>query len=522
MVPEGTENSLFWMRIKKQYLNYTVSENVLGDCIEPGFDNGLLNKSYTRAKNEGKLGLFAQNIWSQLIYLVFLTAIVFGSLVVSLIIPSLGLFCLGILLIGLFITFLIWGKRGLSDVKFPGKIRWYDYLKVGFVHLIEVAGYLVGVFDRDQSRQNFQETDKQQVLRIVKAHQKKVKGVVVYFPTHDWGFMFQRPQQIARHFAQEGYLFFYGTKNETADNVANFQQVEENLILFSVPPETFQILEKPILYLGSAWFASLLPLYNKATLIYDHYDSLKMSSGRIEDHITLLEQADLVLVSSKDLITEAKTHRSEILFVPNAVDYKFVVSCKSPDKSSLPEDLARILERKKPIIGFVGALAEWCDYELMIQSANTNPQWEFLYIGSDYDGSVNKTELLNQSNVSWIGPKPYQELFQYLWEFDVATIPFKINEMTIAMNPVKLFEYFACQKPVVTTPLPECQHYPEVLIARDTLEFSNQIQKALELATLPGFQSRMDQLAKQNTWKDRVKVILEHVDLLNSSGGGTN
>ena len=231
----------------------------------------------------------------------------------------------------------------------------------------------------------------------------------------------------------------------------------------------------------------------------------------MEDHQHLVEKADLVLVSSKDLIEEAKTLRKDVLFVPNAVDYEFVQQSKPQPGDSLPEDLEELISRQKPIIGFMGALAEWCDYEMMSSAAVANSQWEFVLIGSDYDGSIFETELLHLPNVSWLGPKPYHDLFKYVWSFDAATIPFRITDMTIAMNPVKLFEYFACQKAVVTSPMPECQQYPDVLIAHDGDDFSRQIQKALELGVTAEFQERMDQLAQQNTWSARVNLILDNL-----------
>jgi len=519
--PQSTELPLFWLRLNQLSLTYTLFQPVISDYPGNEPDNRNISQLYRQARAEGKLGLFAPGIWRQLVFLYVFGAIIVGGTLLMILFPAIYLLGLGAVLAGLFALLWIWSRRDVPEHDGDWKPNPLDSIKIGWARLVFLVGYLVGVTGRSQARRKLIDDEKTQLLGIIQSHPQSRK-VIIYFPTHDWGFMFQRPPQIARHFAREGYLFFYGTKNETADAVATFEKVEENLYLFSVPPETFQVLEDPILYLGSAWFASLLPLYPNAIIIYDHYDSLKMSSGRIEDHLALLEKADLAVVSSKDLIAEAKTYRDEILFVPNAVDYEFVVGSRRQDKSSLPSDLIEIIDHNKPIIGFIGALADWCDYELMIEGAKANPQWKFLYIGSDYDGSVYKTELLDQSNVRWIGPKPYQELFQYLWEFDVATIPFKINEMTIAMNPVKLFEYFACQKPVVTTPLPECQQYPEVLIASNALEFSTQIQKALEQATHPEFQLRMDQLAKQNTWQARVKVILEQIERLNSSEGATN
>jgi len=108
-----------------------------------------------------------------------------------------------------------------------------------------------------------------------------------------------------------------------------------------------------------------------------------------------------------------------------------------------------------------------------------------------------------------LGWKPYQELFQYVWNFSVAFIPFIINDITKATSPVKLFEFFACQKPVIATPMPECMRYPEVLIASDHKSFSTKIEQALKQKDNPAICQHLDKIARLNTWASRVQKIDE-------------
>ena len=508
--PWMTELPLFWMRINKLSLAYTICESELCDCQDKKPVHRYLRGLFSQARGEGRLGIFAPEIWKQLVFLVLAGGFILAGIALAILFPLVWYLGPITALAGMATMLSIWGRKDLPVSEKDRKLNLLDYFKIGWGKLTFLVGYLVGVTGRNQARQKLLDDEKTQLQRIINAH-PQVKGVVVYFPTHDWGFMFQRPQQIARHFARQGYLFFYGTKNQTSDTVAVFEDVEQNLFLFSVPPETFQIINRPILYLGSAWFAPLLPLFENPLVIYDHYDTLDISSARLEDHLFLLERADLVLASSQNLIAEAKTFRPEILNIPNAVDYDFVQACKPRDEDSLPDEMVQIREQKKPVIGYVGALAKWFDYGLVLKTAQANPQWEFVLIGSDYDGSVLDSGLLKLSNVNWLGHKPYQDLFSYLWAFDIATIPFKISELTNSVNPVKLFEYFACRKPVVSTPLLECQKYPEVLIAKDVSQFTAQIHQGLDLGKNPEFLSRLDQLARDNTWQERVEKILKQV-----------
>jgi teichuronic acid biosynthesis glycosyltransferase TuaH len=180
-----------------------------------------------------------------------------------------------------------------------------------------------------------------------------------------------------------------------------------------------------------------------------------------------------------------------------------------------PEDLQGIINKKKPIIGYTGALAEWFDYELLTEVCELCPEMEFVLIGIDYDNSLGQTRLLECKNVNWLGHKPYKALFQYVWRFDVAIIPFRVNQITLATSPVKLYEYFACQKPVVSTALPECEKYDVTFIAHNAAEFHTQIQRALVAGESEKYIKQLTEIARQNTWEARVSRILDEL----SDGG---
>jgi hypothetical protein len=111
--------------------------------------------------------------------------------------------------------------------------------------------------------------------------------------------------------------------------------------------------------------------------------------------------------------------------------------------------------------------------------------------------------------------KPYAELFNYTWRFSAGIIPFKINEITLSTTPVKLFEYMACELPVIATAMPEARKYAGVFIVEDggSLElsaanFSAQIDAALHVHLDPGYQALIHQVASENTWDQRVQAII--------------
>ena len=95
--------------------------------------------------------------------------------------------------------------------------------------------------------------------------------------------------------------------------------------------------------------------------------------------------------------------------------------------------------------------------------AQKREDFQFVLIGVDYDQKSGEKSHIETTKCSLAGLKGFtNNYFRYVWQFDVAVIPFKINDITLMTSPIKLFEYFACHKPVVSTPLPECKQYEEV------------------------------------------------------------
>jgi glycosyltransferase involved in cell wall biosynthesis len=313
---------------------------------------------------------------------------------------------------------------------------------------------------------------------------------------------------MARALARKGYLFFFCTDNEMTDAVVGFQQIEPLLYLCHVPLETFSGVEQPIVYIGGApWHRNTLPLFDRPRVVYDHYDDLEVSTGRRQDHQVLLEVAEVAVITSQRLMEAGKEYRPDAVLVPNGVDYAYIQAERPGLGEAAPVDWEAIVGEGKPIIGYSGALARWFDYGLIHHAAKARPDVEFVFIGVNYDGSLDSSGMLDLPNVHWLGMKDYDELFKYVWRFDIAVIPFRINDITLATSPIKLFEYMACQKPVVSTALPECKRYEDVFVANTHEEFVQKMDEALAARRDQTYLSRIDRLAKDHTWDSRAETI---------------
>jgi hypothetical protein len=344
----------------------------------------------------------------------------------------------------------------------------------------------------------------------VLARVKGSKGAVIFLPSIGWGVqLFQRPHHLARAFARSGYVAIFDSTN-VDDDVHGFAEIEPNLFLFRGPSRVLRRVPSPVLWTFPYNYHEALAYPRPATIIYDWIDDLDVFTDydpRLVrcNHERALAEADVLLSVARTLHARATVHRTDALYVPNAVDGEHFAAEGGTD----PDDptVFRLRREGKPIAGYYGALARWFDYELLEDTARRRPDWNFLLIGPDYDGSLPRSSLLGCPNVAWIGPRPYSSLPGYLRVFDVATIPFRLNPITMATSPLKLYEYFAGVRPVVTTAMPECAAHREVDVVATAEEFAAALDVARRKGRDPALRARLGALAAANSWGERVRQI---------------
>lgn len=160
----------------------------------------------------------------------------------------------------------------------------------------------------------------------------------------------------------------------------------------------------------------------------------------------------------------------------------------------------------KPYIGFFGILASWVDVELIARCAHRYPEYSFIVIGKQ---TTDISFFQRYSNIIYLGEVPYRSLPAYASHFDVGLIPFKVNELTIAANPIKLMEYLALGLPVVSTNLPEVKKHDDlVLVAKDADEFISFIPEAVKRNSAADVMERKRR-AEQHSWRAITENICE-------------
>ena len=172
--------------------------------------------------------------------------------------------------------------------------------------------------------------------------------------------------------------------------------------------------------------------FDQPYILYDYLDEITAFEGDTaqltRDHLALLLEADLVITTAGQLYENAIKTRPDALHIPNGVNFEhFHTGQKIP---SPPQDMLALCDEGKPVIGYYGAFASWFDYALMVDLAQKRADLNFVLIGTKHDSTLEASGLLHQSNIHYLGPKPYAELPAYLARFDVAILPFKVNQVT--------------------------------------------------------------------------------------------
>jgi GT2 family glycosyltransferase/glycosyltransferase involved in cell wall biosynthesis len=357
---------------------------------------------------------------------------------------------------------------------------------------------------------------------------------IVVFGIVPWGTRWQRPHHFAAELGRRGHRVVYVTPHFTLGE-ERWRELEDEP---SCPDEVVLVqlstwakdtihgsdgwsdddlshahhtfwrlvdelrLRCPILFVQSpAWWPLVSWIRGRAEFPVV-YDCLDEHTGWNEASAATLRgweeglaaEADLVLASASSLEARLAPLARETVLVPNGCDATHFARAAEPTKALRPP-LAG------PIAGYFGAISSgWFDTDLVVALAESRPDWNVVLIGP---ADEETRALLDESlNILQLGEVPYADLPRYCADFDVALIPFLVNDLTRATDPVKLYEYFAAGKPVVTSPLPAVYDFQGALAVADSAPgFERAIESFLDD---PGDRAARRALAAEADWARRV------------------
>ena len=366
---------------------------------------------------------------------------------------------------------------------------------------------------------------KMEKKRVFKEIETSITGkrVVVLPPTLDWNMeLFQRPQQLAMAYSKKpDTVVIYLTANMKYDRVSCGKQVMDDLWLVncSFCDQVNEILKSAgSVVLSISWTKNkiFLDKIRHDYFVYEYIDEISIFDGYDEDmerdHVNMMKKADVTVCTATKLLNQAKGVAKNPILSPNAGDYQFFATARDKQINSL---LVNKIEKYKVRLGYYGALAEWFDYELVKEVATKHSDWLWILVGMDYDKTLGKSGILELDNVLYIPPQPYKQLPTFLRAFDIATIPFKLNEITLSTSPVKLFEYMAANKPILTSKMPECLKYESVFTYTNADDFADYVNDILNKDSKDAYWNLLEEEAKENTWDARTDEILAEVVSVN-------
>lgn len=357
---------------------------------------------------------------------------------------------------------------------------------------------------------------------------------IICFSIIDWETRYQRPQQIMSQFAAHGHRVFYLSTTRFLSPAATpryaVRMIKENVYEVQLaaqrPPDVYGEaiaganqaalsasltelrrafgIDEAVGYVMIASWANVALAAQQQwgwRTIYDCMDEWENFPGIKPPILTmelqLVANCDLLVVTAQRLYDKWRSYGRPMVLARNAADYHFYAQYCLPNKLLTKTD--------QPLVGYYGAIADWFDVELLAHVAAARPNYTFVLLGSVFDVDVSALKAL--PNVRLLGQQPYETMPQYLYHFDACLIPFKVNSITEATDPVKLYEYFSGGKPVVTVAMPEIAQYREYLYwAIDKDDFIAQLDDAVAEDNQE-LRARRRALAREHSWEARYQAI---------------
>lgn len=365
-----------------------------------------------------------------------------------------------------------------------------------------------------------------------------------------WNFVFQRPQHLMSRFAREMNVIFWEEPIDIAEDETAYLQVREaqdaaNVRLVvphlpnGMPEDAREAALKRLLdaHLASAqgpliaWYYTpmMLPFsrhIEPTVTVFDAMDELskfKFAPAKLLDlEQELIDRADVVFTGGSSLYEAKKDRHANVHCFPSSVDRAHFAKARARQFDPADqEDLPR------PRLGFYGVIDERFDTELLAKVAEMRANWSFVMVGPVV--KISDEDLPKRPNIHYLGGKTYDQLPCYLSGWDVALMPFAMNESTQFISPTKTPEYLAGGRPVVSTPVKDVvRHYGKlqgVKIASTPEEFVAACEKALELAKNPesGWLAEADLMLSASSWDTtQARMAGLIADVLGTRTGATS
>ncbi|EFX52430.1 glycosyltransferase, group 1 family protein [Streptococcus cristatus ATCC 51100] len=357
---------------------------------------------------------------------------------------------------------------------------------------------------------------------------------ILYVTNVDWNWIKQRPQFLAEGLSEFYemlviYRYWYNRKGLTLDNSSNITNLSR---IYALPfvnrfPRIKQLNDKIVSWNIRRKVKSYDPDYiyitnpmqfegvSSNSNIKVIYDCMDYHSAFIEDKVErrrlqylenqLVQRADLVLVSSEklkdNLLTDYDLYNQEekIVIVRNGYNGKILKLSNSSKKTN-----------KKYILTYVGTISHWFDFDVLLQSLK-----DFKNIEYNLIGPISKASIPEHDRIHYLGSVPHEEIYHMIEDADVLIMPFRLNDIVEAVDPVKLYEYINFGKNILTVRYKEISRFEAFsYMYSDYSEYKENLIKLIANNNLKYDELARKNFLKNNTWEKRAEIIHELIEQL--------
>lgn len=309
-----------------------------------------------------------------------------------------------------------------------------------------------------------------------------------------------QPGVLPGPFNLPGYVNFPGTSRIN-------RWFLERMLLPEIPQGT-----KRIAITCASFWEPLLSRSFFDMICYDCLDALAVhaAQGNYTDvaakHAALLAKSDLLFVTAASLHEEVLRDApgKKVVTICNGVDYDFFEQRRYAE-IAFPSAAGKV-------VGYVGAIRDWIDLQLVAAVADCMPEVTFVMVGPVDDACLPLMQGCPE-NMLFVGEQPYSDVPAWIDRFDVALIPFKQSAIAEATNPIKLYEYFSLGKPVVATSMRELSRYRDdglLYVADNARDFSAAIRAALKSCRNDA--ERRQEIARRNSWQSKAELMASSIE----------
>ena len=270
----------------------------------------------------------------------------------------------------------------------------------------------------------------------------------------------------------------------------------------------------PSILVWHPFFAPMLNRFEHSQSVYykyDNYSGYTDVGGSYVDkeEIALINKVDIFAVTSQGLKDLHRNHRDDIALIPNGVDYPFFAM---QEDEPIPADMDSI---PRPRIGYVGVINEKVDFGLLEFICRQRPDWSIVMVGpvkvATSDGQAALAKLEDSPNCYFLGQKEGRMVPPYMYGLDVAMMCYVINDWTYFGYPLKMHEYLACGKPVVSADLPAVREFKETVSipGENHQDWIAEIEDLIRNAGDLERRRARQRTAEMNSWRCRVEQLLD-------------